>query len=325
MQAAGRRIAQDFVHDAKRVAVGLQRRRHFITEQYQLHVTLAAHGEIAFAILRRFDGPERRQHALGLRDRAEGLADPGQRLRRIEFASHQQHRVIGLVVGMVEGLQVLDADVLDVAAVADGGTAVGMPVVGHAAHALEQHVEGIVLAALVLVAHHGHFGIEILAGDEGMRHAVRFHRQRPFQVVVLGLEDFVVVGAVFRSGAVELHAARRELLRDRLVLRRTLEHHVLQQVRHAGLAVVFVARADQIGDVDGHGGLGGVRKQQHFQAVRELVFGDAFDRRALDDAGRQGLRPGARHEGQAAQRDARAGQVADTAIFHGFTQSLTKR
>ena len=35
------------------------------------------------------------------------------------------------------------------------------------------------------------------------------------------------------------------------------EIHVLQQVRHAGLAVAFVARAHQVGDVDGDLGLGG--------------------------------------------------------------------
>jgi hypothetical protein len=67
------------------------------------------------------------------------------------------------------------------------------------------------------------------------------------------VEHFVVVGAVEGGGAVELHAAVGELARDVRVLGRALEHQVLEQVRHAGLAVVFLARADLVGDVHGDG------------------------------------------------------------------------
>ena len=59
---------------------------------------------------------------------------------------------------------------------------------------------------------------------------------------------------------------------------RALEDHVLEQVRHARLAVAFLPRADQHGHVHGHFGLRVVGKEQHAQAVVELVFGDAFDR-----------------------------------------------
>ena len=44
-----------------------------------------------------------------------------------------------------------------------------------------------------------------------------------------------------------------------------------------GFAVVFVPRADAVGDVDGGRGLGVVGHQQHLQAVRQPEFGDAFD------------------------------------------------
>ncbi len=56
-----------------------------------------------------------------------------------------------------------------------------------------------------------------------------------------------------------------------------LEQHVLEQVRHAGLAVALVARADEVGDVDRDRRLGGIGEEQHAQAVGEQVFGDAFD------------------------------------------------
>ena len=59
---------------------------------------------------------------------------------------------------------------------------------------------------------------------------------------------------------------------------RALEEHVLEQVGHAGLAVAFVARADEDGHVDGDVGRGGVGEEQDAQAVVEAVFGDAFNR-----------------------------------------------
>ena len=101
---------------------------------------------------------------------------------------------------------------------------------------------------------------------------------------------------------------------DGAVVRRALEHQVLEQVRHAGLAVVFVARADQVGDVDGDGRFRGVREQQHLQAVRQAVFGDAFDRRAQRDAFGQGQRGGAagdqeRHGARSRRAQARSLQL----------------
>ena len=53
-----------------------------------------------------------------------------------------------------------------------------------------------------------------------------------------------------------------------------LEQHVLEEVCHPGLAVAFVARADEVGDVDGHGRLRGVGEQQDLEAVVERVLGD---------------------------------------------------
>ena len=60
--------------------------------------------------------------------------------------------------------------------------------------------------------------------------------------------------------------------------RRALEHHVLEQVRHAGLAVALEARADEVRDVDRHRRLRRVGEQQHLQPVVEPVLGDALDR-----------------------------------------------
>jgi hypothetical protein len=82
---------------------------------------------------------------------------------------------------------------------------------------------------------------------------------------------------------------------------RSLEQQVLEQVGHAGLAVVLVARSDHVGHVDRHRRLGVVGVQQHLQAVGEAVFVDPFDGPHELHAGRQlgrwrGMRDAAHHE-----------------------------
>ena len=75
-----------------------------------------------------------------------------------------------------------------------------------------------------------------------------------------------------------------------------LEHHVLQQVRHAGFAIALVARADHIGDVHRDRRLGVIGEQQHLQAVVEAVFGDAFDGGDFGLGEREGGEKGGRYE-----------------------------
>ena len=292
VQASVRRIGQDVGRERQRIAVGMQRAGHLVRHRDDLDIAAAPHAKAALAILGRLDGPELRQLARGFRDRAKRMRDPAQRLRRIEFAGDQQHGIIRLIVGAVERLQIPDLDVLDVAAIADRGAAVAVPIVGHALHALHHHLKRRILAALEFVAYHRHFRVEILFRDEGMHHAVGLHVDRPFQVVLAGLEQFVEIGAVERRRGVRLHAAVIELQVDLRKFRRALEQHVFEQMRHAGFAVVLVARADKVGDVDRDGRLGCIGQQQDLQAVVEAVFGDAFDRGDLADALGQGLRGG---------------------------------
>ena len=56
------------------------------------------------------------------------------------------------------------------------------------------------------------------------------------------------------------------------------KHQVFKQMSHAGLAIIFVPRTDQIGDIDRRRLLCLVGEKQHAKAVRQLVFGDAFHR-----------------------------------------------
>jgi hypothetical protein len=97
---------------------------------------------------------------------------------------------------------------------------------------------------------------------------------------------------------------------------RALEQQVLQQVGHAGLAVVLVHRADQVGQVDGDRGLAGVGEQQHAQAVAHAVFADAFHAGTRCDA--LGRRDAIGEGGGGQGEQAGEGEAVQTRMFHGF-------
>jgi hypothetical protein len=161
----------------------------------------------------------------------------------------------------------LDRHPFDVGALADDRVAVVVPGEGELLHALEQHRAGVVLAHLELVSHHRHLGVEVLLRHERVHHAVGFHAERPVEVVGGGGEGLEVGGAVVRGGAVPARAAAVELFLHVRVALRALEQQVLEQVRHAFLAVALVARAHEVGDVHGGGvasGSGTVRTRRPF-------------------------------------------------------------
>ncbi len=144
-------------------------------------------------------------------------------------------------------------------------------------HALKQDPGWAVLADLKFVAHDAHFAVEIGARDAGVNHAVGFHFQGEAQILVGGGHGLEVIRAVEERGAVEGGAVRTQLGHDFLALVGAFVEHVLQQVGHAGFTVAFVAGADQVSDVDGNGGLGGIGEQDDVESVIEFIFRDAFD------------------------------------------------
>ena len=143
---------------------------------------------------------------------------------------------------------------------------------------LEQHVEGKVLAGLEFVADHRHLGLEILLGNEAVDHAIGFQVERPVQVFSARREGFEVVGPIERRRPIGPRPVLGQFLRNVPMLGRTLEDHVLQEVRHPGLAVPFISRSYQIGHVDSDLWLGSVRKQKEMEPVGESVLGDTLNR-----------------------------------------------
>ena len=278
VQTPGGRVAEHAHQDVERGVVGVAAGGDAVQGADQRRFAAAAQGDGARAVLHRLHGVERRQRARRARDRAEVLLHQLQRARGLETPGDDQQRVVGLVPGAVEALEARNRHVLDVRSRADDRVAVVVPAEGELERALEQHRAGVVLAHLELVAHHRHLALEIGLGDERVDHPVRFHAERPLQVGLARRHGLEVVGAVVGGGAVPARAAAGELALEVGMVRRALEHHVLEQVRHALLAVALVARADQVGDVHRHGVGAGVRHGEDAQAVVEPVFGHALDR-----------------------------------------------
>ena len=159
-----------------------------------------------------------------------------------------------------------------------------MPQVHGGDDALGEDAGRIVFANLKFIAHHRHFGRQVRLANEGIDHPIRFHRQRPVEILVGGGENFIVVGAVIPGRCIPLRAALGKFVGDLRMFFRAFEKHVFEQMRHAGLAVIFVARADFVGDVHHDLRLGGIRRDQDLEAVWQSVLGDALDRGDFADA-----------------------------------------
>ncbi len=300
VQPARRHPGERGDQDVDRGVIGMGSGRQVVERADDLHVADAAQGHATLAVLHRLGGVGGRQFALRPGNPAEMALDEAQRRRLVESAAHQQHGVVRLIVAAIESLQALDRHVFDVGARADDGAAVVVPQIGGRGHALAQHGIGAVLARFKLVAHHRHLAVEVFPGHPGIDHAVGFQTERPVELLLVGGKGFEIIGAVERSRAVEAGTVALELVLDLRMPGRALEQHVLEQVRHAGFAVALVARADQVGNIDGDGVLRGVGKEQDLEPVRQPVLGNALDRGDFADRFgiRRACRNGANRRGQ---------------------------
>ena len=299
VQPSGRRVAHHQRQQLGRGMVGV-RAGHAVIGHHQLRRAAdATQRDRALAVLHRIQRVQHRQLAVGSRDPAEVALHQREHPGRVELARHDQRRVVRLVVAAVEGLETADVHLLDVGARTDRGIAVVVPLVHRGERLLEQHAFRVVLAHLHLVAHDRHLAVEVLARDEAPGHRVAEPVQVPAQAGVVGGEAGEVVGTVEPGAAVGAQAALVEFRPHRGMPRGALEQQVLQQVRHAGLAVVLVPAADAIGQVHRRRGLGIVGRQQHLQPVGQAVLGDALD---LFHGGRGGHRRQSGVQGQQEQR-----------------------
>ena len=278
VETPARRVGKNVRRHRRGFIVVGKRRRNAVADGNELRLALSADVELALAVRLRLNRPFLRQHAFGLRDGTEEFIDPAENRLHVELARHRKNSVVRLIVEVIEGLQIGDFDVFNVASRADRRAAVALPVEHHALHALHHDGKGLVFAHFVFVSHHRHFGVEILLRDEGVDHGVGLPAERPFHVVVRSREAHEIVRAVEPRGAVHAEAPAGEFRRRIGIVLRALEHQVLKKMRHAGFAVVFLPRAHQVGHVDRGRGLGGIRIEHHPQAVGEAVLRNAFNR-----------------------------------------------
>ena len=117
----------------------------------------------------------------------------------------------------------------------------------------DQCADRVIFAALVFVAHYGHFRGEVCFQDAEIAHTIglEFDGQR---YIVAG-EGSVVVGAVEVSGGIGARADTFHLAGivgtiAAVKALRALEHHVLKNMGGPGGASDFIARADVVGHHD---------------------------------------------------------------------------
>ncbi len=290
--------------------------RHVVERRDELHVSRAPQRDRALSVLGRLDGVGRAQRARRFGDLSEVLLREPERGRFLELARQQQHRVVRLVVVAVERPQPLDRHILDIRACPDDRLSVVVPQVGARRHAFAQHAEGAVFPRLELVAHDRHFRVQVAPGDGGVDHAVGFDIEHVVESLPVRRERFEVIGPVERGAAVVARSALLEIRLDARETRRAAEHEVLQKMRHSGLAVAFLPRADEVGDVDRDGIDRAVGDQKDFQAVRQAIFGDPFDRGDPRDPGGQ-ARAGRLGQGGRGRKDeGERGEEGDSKGFH---------
>ncbi len=220
---------------------------------------------------------ERRQRGLGAarRDRAEVALDERLRLGGIEVAGDRQHGVVGRVPGREELADVLERRGVEVLERADER------VVERVLRRIRQRGEALPPGAVrlvvdrpaALVLHDVALGVELLLRHrrEQPAHAVGLEPERDRELVRRhGLEVVRAVepGRPVQRPAGTLHELEVLVRRD---VRRSLEEHVLEQVREAGASGALVRRADVIPEVDRDERRGVVFRQGDAEAIRKTI------------------------------------------------------
>jgi len=115
-------------------------------------------------------------------------------------------------------------------------------------------------------------------------HAIRFHPQRELERA--RWHNFPIVRAIAVGGSVERRAGALQRLKvAAIVMLRSLEHQMLEQVRKSGVAGPLVFRTDVIPEVHGDDRAGVVFVQQDVEAIGERVLGEGNVHRNLPQVG----------------------------------------
>ena len=230
------------------------------------------HDDGAFAGLRWFLGVDVGNGVRCGRDCAEAAFERRARSLGIEIADDEYRRVVRLVEGVVEFAQPFGRHALDVGSPADGRVMVGMFAERRRDDRRTEHACGVIVVTFEFVANDGHLGAPVGVGDERAAHPVRFELDR--EVEVAGRDAFEVIRAIDpRRGVLRrtdfVHDVGKGAARSTVVRGRSLEEHVLEEVRRTRVADRLVAGADAVDDQKGGDGRGRGGYEDDLEAVVE--------------------------------------------------------
>ena len=114
-------------------------------------------------VLRRLDGISQRQWGLGSGQDSKVLLNPLQRFVLIEITRDDQHGIVGSIVLAVKRPQAIDRDPLDIAAVADRGFSIVVPLISCREHTLLKDPNWVVLSLLEFAPNNGKLLLEVFA------------------------------------------------------------------------------------------------------------------------------------------------------------------
>ena len=246
VQSPGGLVTQRCGQHIQGRCIRMQGRRNVVVQQEQLCGRRSANHYAAFTVLGRIQCVGCSNGLCRPGQCAQLLLNAGERFFHIEFARHDEYCSVGAVVALVKGLQVADVHVFNIGLGTYRVSAIAMPKIGRAGHALAQGLKRVALTDLQLAAHHRHFTVQVFLGYKAVHHGIGLPAQIPVQRFLLRHKGSKVVGAIGGGRAVEREAALAELEFGVGRSGGALEDQVLQQMGHACFAVALVACTDQI-------------------------------------------------------------------------------
>ena len=228
--------------------------RDFVRKRHDAELSRALDLHPAGTGLHRFFGVDHRNGFGCARIDTKGFLDQGQRLCGVEVANDGNGGIVRPVKRVIELAQPLDRHLLDVAAMPDGAVVIRVCDKRRLIDLLVQRLHRRIFAALKLIAHHGHLRAPVLIAQQQIAHTVRFHVDGASQV--LAAKVLVIVCAIQPGGGVVAGAGALKQLVDvvalaAVALRRTLEHHVFQNMGRARATGHLILGADAVSHHEG--------------------------------------------------------------------------
>jgi hypothetical protein len=216
-----------------------------------------------------------RREIIAARDLAVGFLGKLARIGRLDVAGDHHHRGVGTVEVAIEADGVVAGQLLHLVPPADHRLAVRVIKEQRGVDLLAEPRARIVGDTLVLfLKDHVALRQHHLVGEHKAGHAVGFQFHNCLEL--LARHALEIAGVVARGEGVFLTADMRDHLREftRRVLRRALEHQMLEEMRQARFSRRLVGGADLVPDHVGDNRRAVIGNDDQLQSVREREVGD---------------------------------------------------